>query len=128
MTKVGAAIARERDSLAAGAAAGRSVAETLDGASADLVLVFASGAHLANPQRVLVPLHAVLAPRVLLGCGAGGVLGSRREVEDGTALAVWAASFDVGGEARQIHGCEEESPIGRDLEGLRARVGVMGEF
>ena len=124
--KVGAAISREPDSLAAGAAAGRSVAETLDGADADLVLVFASGTHLANPQRVLVPLHAVLAPRVLIGCAAGGVLGSRREVEDDTALAVWAASFDGGGEARPFHASAEESPLGPDLEGLPALAGASG--
>ena len=115
---VGAAISRERDSLAAGAAAGRSVAETLDGASADLVLVFASGEHLANPQRVLVPLHAALAPRVLVGCAAGGVLGSRRELEDGTALAVWAASFDGGGEVRPFHVTAEDLPLGPEIEDM----------
>jgi small ligand-binding sensory domain FIST len=124
--KVAAAISRERDSLAAGAAAGRSVAETLDGSSADLVLVFASGGHLANPQRVLVPLHAVLAPRALIGCAAGGVLGSRRELEDGTALAVWAASFDGGGEARPFHASAEESSLGPDLEGMPALSGASG--
>jgi small ligand-binding sensory domain FIST len=124
--KVGAAISREPDSLAAGAAAGRSVAETLDGAGADLVLVFASGAHLSNPERVLVPLHTVLAPRVLVGCAAGGVLGSRREVEDGTALAVWAASFDGGGEATPFHAAAEESPVGPDLAGMPELDGASG--
>ena len=32
----------------------------------------------------------------LVGCGAAGVLGGRREVEGGTAVSVWAASLDDG--------------------------------
>lgn len=123
--KVGVAISRERDSLAAGAAAGRSVADALEDESPDLVLVFASGEHLANPQRVLVPLHAMLAPRALVGCAAGGVLGSRREVEDGTALAVWAASFS-GGEAEPFHATAEELPLGTEIEGLPGLDGTSG--
>jgi small ligand-binding sensory domain FIST len=34
-----------------------------------------------------------LAPRHLLGCVAGGVLGRSRELEDGPGVAVWAASL-----------------------------------
>lgn len=122
--KVASAISRETDSLAAGTDAGRSVAETLEGGSVDLVVVFATGEHLANPQRVLVPLHTALAPRVLVGCAAGGVLGSRRELEDGTALAVWAASFAGAGEARPFHAMAEESPLGPDIDGLPTLSGA----
>ena len=31
-------------------------------------------------------MHEALAPEELVGCGAGGVIGARREVEDGTAV------------------------------------------
>ena len=49
--------------------------DALDGEPADLVVVFASGAHLAAPEATLEGVHAALAPEALIGCGAGGVLG-----------------------------------------------------
>ncbi|HEV2774852.1 MAG TPA: FIST N-terminal domain-containing protein [Solirubrobacteraceae bacterium] len=76
-------------------AAGR-VAAALEGASIDLAVVFASGAHLGDPEATLAGVHDALAPDVLIGCGAGGVVGDGREIEDGTAVAVWAAAFANG--------------------------------
>ena len=55
------------------------------GAGADLVIVFCSGAHLAEPEATLEGVHEALAPAALVGCGAGGVLGAGREIEGGTA-------------------------------------------
>jgi len=72
------------------------VAAALDGSRIDLAVVFASGAHLAQPETTLEGVHDVLAPDVLIGCGAGGIVGGGREIEDGTAVTVWAASFDDG--------------------------------
>jgi small ligand-binding sensory domain FIST len=72
------------------------VAAELPGASIDLAVVFASGAHLAAPEATLEGVHDELSPDVLIGCGAGGVVGTGREIEGGTAVAVWAASFDDG--------------------------------
>ncbi len=72
------------------------------GAGADLAIVFASGAHLLVPEATLAAVEAELAPGALVGCGAGGVLGGGRELESGTAVAVWAASLD-GGSARPFH-------------------------
>ena len=63
---------------------------------ADVVCVFASGAHLAAPEATLEGVHEALAPPVLVGCGAGGVVGDGREVERGTAVAVWAATLGDG--------------------------------
>jgi small ligand-binding sensory domain FIST len=65
--------------------------------------VFASGSHLVVPEATLEGVHEVLAPKVLIGCGAGGVLGQGRELESGTGLAVWAAAFDDAGEATPFH-------------------------
>jgi len=66
---------------------------------------------------MLEAVHAELAPEVLVGCGAGGVLGGGRELEAGTAVAVWAASLE-GGRARPFHA----TVVGDDdtgvLEGL----------
>jgi small ligand-binding sensory domain FIST len=62
----------------------------------DLAVVFASGAHLAHPEATLEGVHEALAPEVLIGCGAGGVVGDGREIEGATAVTVWAAAFANG--------------------------------
>jgi len=100
--RIGTGLSTEHDPLEAGTAAGRAAAAGLGGAPPDLALVFASGTHLVAPETTLQAVHAVLAPRTLVGCGAGGVLGRGRELERGTALAVWAAALD-GGEATPFH-------------------------
>ncbi|HEX4107651.1 MAG TPA: FIST N-terminal domain-containing protein, partial [Solirubrobacteraceae bacterium] len=38
-------------------------------------------------------IHEVLDPEAVIGCGASGVVAGGREIEDGTALTVWAASL-----------------------------------
>lgn len=72
------------------------VAADLAGARVDLAVVFASGAHLTEPEATLAGVHEALAPDVLIGCGAGGVVGDGREIEGGTAVTVWAAAFENG--------------------------------
>jgi len=115
--KVGAGISAGLRSPASAAEAARSAAQALGGEPADLALVFASGAHLDEPEAMLDAVHAELAPEVLVGCGAGGVLGGGRELEAGTAVAVWVASLE-GGRARPFHA----TVVGDDdtgvLEGL----------
>jgi small ligand-binding sensory domain FIST len=76
--------------------AGAKVAGELAGANIDLAVVFASGAHLAAPEATLEGVHDALQPDVLIGCGAGGIVGDGREIEGGTAVAVWAAAFENG--------------------------------
>ncbi len=115
--RIGAAISTESDPLEAGAAAARSAAVSLAGAPADLALVFASGAHLTAPEAALEGVHSVLAPGALVGCGAGGVLGAGRELESGTALAVWAAAFDAG-QAIPFHATVSEAELGQQVVGL----------
>ena len=55
-----------------------------------------------RPRRCSRASHESLAPSVLAGCGAGGVVGGGREVERGTGVAVWAAALD-GGSADAFH-------------------------
>ena len=62
----------------------------------DLAIVFASGTHLIAPEALLEAVHEALAPEELVGCGAGGVIGPHREIEDGTAVSIWAAHLDGG--------------------------------
>jgi small ligand-binding sensory domain FIST len=73
----------------------------LGGAPADLVAVFAGGSNLASAEDGLAAVEARLGSRALMGCGAQGVLGAGRELEQG-GVVVWAASLG-GGEAQSFH-------------------------
>jgi small ligand-binding sensory domain FIST len=123
---IGAAVSSENDSRAAGTHAGRAAAQSLAGAPADLALVFASGDHLADPDAALDAVQDALAPSTLVGCAAGGVLGSGRELEGGTALAVWAASFGGEGEATPFHATVEDTGLEPEIDGLPSVAGASG--
>jgi small ligand-binding sensory domain FIST len=112
--RIGAGISTEPDPLAAAVHAGRVAGAALDGAAPDLALVFASGAHLFAPEVTLEGVRGVLEPRAVVGCGAGGVLGGDRELESGTAVAVWAAIFDRPAEIKPFHATVADD----GLEGL----------
>jgi len=116
-TRVGAGISTDPDPRAGASQAARIAGEGLGGAESDLAVVFAAGAHLGEPEATLEGVHAAIAPGSLVGCGAGGVLGGGRELESGTAVAVWAASFGDGS-ARAFHASvrgDDDDPV---LEGL----------
>ncbi|HKJ35433.1 MAG TPA: FIST N-terminal domain-containing protein [Solirubrobacterales bacterium] len=76
------------------------------GGSADLCFAFVGGQHLAELDAALLEIRARLDPAAMVGCGAAGVVGPGREVEDGPAAVVWAAelpgaeieTFEVRGE------------------------------
>lgn len=70
-------------------AAGRA-ALGLGGARADLALVFAGAANLTHVEQGLTAVRDRLGARALIGCGAQGVIGTGRELEEG-GVAVWAA-------------------------------------
>jgi small ligand-binding sensory domain FIST len=115
--RIGAAVSTELDPLAGATEAAQAAAIGLGGAEADLAVVFASGAHLAAHEATLQGVYAEIAPAALIGCGAGGVLGSGREFESGTAVAVWAAALD-GGSARTFHATVSEDEETGVLEGM----------
>lgn len=87
----------------------------LGGAPVDLAVVFAGMPNLEHTDDGLALVEERLHPRALIGCGAQGVVGTGRELEEG-GVVVWAASLD-GGEAESFH-----------LEALRAgdSVAVAG--
>lgn len=120
--RIGAGVSVELDPLDAAVQAAGTAACALDGAPSDLTLVFASGAHLLAPEVALEGIHRVLAPRALVGCGAGGVLGGDRELESGTALSVWAAAFEGSGDARPFHA----TATTEELEGIPQLEGDQG--
>lgn len=80
----------------------------LGGAPADLVVVFAGAQNLDYADEGLAAVRERLGTRGLVGCGAQGVLGAGRELEDG-GVVVWAASLPAG-EAETFHA--EALPIG----------------
>ena len=124
--KVGAGISAQPDPLAGAVEAAAQAAADLEGRPTDVALVFASGAHLAAPEATLEGVHGTLTPAALIGCGAGGVLGSGRELESGTAVAVWAAALD-GGTADVFHvdGPEEdEAPVVVQDKAVRPQAGI----
>jgi small ligand-binding sensory domain FIST len=122
----GAGISTLEDPLAAGIEAARSAATMLNGDAADLAMVFASGAHLLAPEQMLEGVQIALEPKTLVGCGAGGVLGSGRELESGSAVSVWAASFGDQGQAHPFNArvVGEGPEVG--LEGLPELEGASG--
>ncbi|HLM50491.1 MAG TPA: FIST N-terminal domain-containing protein [Solirubrobacteraceae bacterium] len=113
------------DPRVAAVAAGAEAGAALGGAGCDLAVVFVAGAHLAAPEAVLEGVVEALDPEVLIGCGAGGVLARGREVEDGTAVSVWAASLD-GGAAHPFHAVARPVDDGVLIEGLPDFEGADG--
>jgi small ligand-binding sensory domain FIST len=63
------------------------------GAPCDLCVLFAAAPHLPLSKWILSTVHERLDPAHLIGCGAGGVVGARREIEEGPGAVVWVASM-----------------------------------
>lgn len=124
--RAGAGASTHGDPRQAGAQAAGIAAAALEGAPAELALVFASGSHVAAAEAMLEGVHSAIAPRTLIGCGAGGVLASGRELESGSAVAVWAASFEGGGEATPFHATVTRDGDEQRLEGLPPLAGASG--
>jgi small ligand-binding sensory domain FIST len=124
--RIGSGLSTEADARFGAAEAAASARDALGGRPCDLAVVFASGAHLAAPEATLEGVHEALSPAELIGCGAAGVIGEMREVEEGTAVSVWAASLD-GGEATPFHAEVEELGDGEGvLSGLPELTGADG--
>jgi len=110
--QIGVGLSTLSDPLEAGTEAGASAAQSLGNGRPDLALVFLAGRPLAAPEATLEGVREALGPTALVGCGAGGVLARGRELEQGSATAVWAASL-AGGTARPFHATltdDEASP------------------
>jgi small ligand-binding sensory domain FIST len=89
------------------------------GGPCDLCLLFAGAPHLGHGKWILSTVHEHLEPRHLIGCGAGGVVGAGREIEEGPAAVVWAASMP-GAEVSTHHFEVEQAEDGFDVLGVPA--------
>ena len=123
--RIGAGLSTELDPRESAITAASEAGAALNGDPCDLAIVFASGGHLAAPEATLEGVHEALAPDGLVGCGAGGVVGRGREVEDGTAVSVLALSLD-GGRADPFHAAARPVDDGIVIEGLPALAGADG--
>ncbi len=124
--RIGSGLSTEADARFGATEAASAARDALGGRQCDLAVVFASGAHLAAPEATLEGIHEALAPTELVGCGAAGVIGETREVEQGTAVSVWAAALD-GGEATPFHAEVEALGAGEGvLSGLPELSGAAG--
>src|SRR5262245_46462205 len=89
--KFASAVSSERNTEQAARQILESVRAGLGGATADLVLVFASPHHRSKLPVLPKLVAEMLAPGHLIGCTADGVIGAGHEVEGQPALALWAA-------------------------------------
>jgi small ligand-binding sensory domain FIST len=103
--------AREAAADAARAAGGRV------GTDVDLAFVFLSPAHLGDIEDAVQAVREELAPGSLLGCVAEGVVGGTRELEDGPAVAVWAAALP-GAKIETFHAAAVETDEGATVAGF----------
>src|SRR6185436_20160478 len=63
----------------------------LDGARPDLAVAFVSEQHQGEYERLPALLRGQLAPRLVIGCSAGGVIGGGHEIERQAGVSVTAA-------------------------------------
>jgi small ligand-binding sensory domain FIST len=80
------------DPVEAFSEAAQDAARRLDG-RCDLCVLFAGAPHLPLSKWILSAVHDELEPANLIGCGAGGLVGGGREIEEGPGAVVWAASM-----------------------------------
>jgi len=118
--RIGSGLSTVPDARVGALEAASAASRGLEGEPCDVALVFATGVHLAAPEATLEAVQEVLEPGALIGCGAEGVIGGRREIERGTAVSVWCAALG-GGEATPFHAAVE--PLGEG-SGVGALTGL----
>ena len=90
--KVAVGFSEDFDAVSAFGEAADQASRGLNGEGCDLCLVFAGAPHLGHAKWILSEVHDRLQPTALIGCGAGGVVGPGREIEEGAGAVVWALS------------------------------------
>jgi small ligand-binding sensory domain FIST len=82
-----------------------------------LCVAFVGAPHLPGLDVVNRLIASELAPRTLIGCGAAGVVGPGREIEDGPGAVVWAAELP-GAEIETFHATGVPGTDAELLDGL----------
>ncbi|MDQ3891108.1 MAG: FIST C-terminal domain-containing protein [Actinomycetota bacterium] len=122
MTRIGAGLSTADGAARAAREAADEAARALGGGEVDLAFLFLSPAHAHEAAAGAARVQSELAPRHLLGCVAEGVVGRGRELEEGPAAAVWAASLP-GADVQPFHAAAVETDEGTAVEGLPVLAG-----
>ncbi|HEX2050089.1 MAG TPA: FIST N-terminal domain-containing protein [Actinomycetota bacterium] len=91
--KAGAGLSTTAHGRTAAVEAALEARTALDGATADLALVFASPHFASDAASVLDAVHEAAGPGAVVGCVAEGVVGGAREIESEAAVSVWLAAL-----------------------------------
>jgi small ligand-binding sensory domain FIST len=102
VTRIGAGLSTESGAREAAGDAAREARAELGEEVVDLAYCFLSPAHLESAEEAASAVRDTLEPRHLLGCVAEGVVAGARELEEGPAIAVWAAALP-GAEVECFH-------------------------
>ncbi len=122
--RIAVGVSESFDAVEAFDEAAADAARELD-AACDLCIVFAGAPHLGHGKWILSAVHDRLDPANLIGCGAGGVVAGRREIEEGPGAVVWALAAP-GAEIRTHHFTVEQSGDGFEVIGL-PQDGALGD-
>jgi small ligand-binding sensory domain FIST len=91
--RIGAALSTDPDPAKATAEAVEEARPLLGGGDVSLAVLVASRQHAPSAEAALEAVRVEAGPERVIGCVAETVVGGRREVEDGPAVAVWLASL-----------------------------------
>ena len=89
--RFGVGLSQSADPVLAAREACAAVREGLGAERPTLLVMFASPSLCERSEDLLAEIHAELAPEHLIGAMGEAIVGDGREIEDGPALAVWAA-------------------------------------
>ena len=103
------------------------IREQMEGAQADLLLVFATGHSEASWLVFSSELRTAFPEATVLGCSAGGVIGGGREVEQGVAISVTVASLPDVAVVGFHHDGEASPTVAEAAQGWSDRLGLEPE-
>lgn len=92
MSTFAAALSRHPDPAEATAEVVGRVRDELGPDRPSVAMLFASGAHVTALDDIVATVTSLLAPEVLVGTTAIGVVGGAQEIEAGDGVALWAAT------------------------------------
>jgi small ligand-binding sensory domain FIST len=103
------------------------VGQVLDrvGAGPELAVVFASAHHTDALAEVAGAIRTLLSPGRLVGATTSGVISGTHEVEEGPALALWAASLDAVPAAVRLTAAT--TSVGAAVQGVQTLLDAGGD-
>jgi small ligand-binding sensory domain FIST len=101
-------------------ATGEVVGQVLDQLDAvpDLAVMFCSPDHVDTFDDIAETVRVLVSPRVLIGATAGAVIAGDREIEEGPAISLWAATLPAV--PRPVRVSAVRTPSGVAVQGLPA--------